>query len=513
MARGTMDSMSNVDKRPSQQLDAEAPPPSAGPRVRGRLAIMLVLVLVSLAAGTLVIRASQHTARVVVPRAPPTARAGSPVLVQEDLVTGSASSVPSANGWGAQGDRLVRASNGDLYTVYLADGSDSDHFRWVLAKERAGTTSWQTAAEGVTASEPGNPPQVLLAPSGTVYVVTISSWDSPGAGAPQIWDSASDTTRVIPGHWLTGDEMRRAGPLYPSAGIDAKGNIYVWEDVPCASFTYADGRAVKCRSANSPGTYYWAFLSAADGRWHAEQWQSDYRQAYNFLLAQSTSDLVVIGTRDIRQAPAEAPYACPGSGGYCFDQVRAAKWTDLSRPAASLTVVRTAQDAPGYGGGLRASAEDAYVDTDGRAHVLASVVDASTKGSYESHHLIIDASGAVKDVEYAGVPYPNLSRILQDRSGRFWIYSVGPDLATGHGCNAFIAGGMPGDTDGTELGKVTVIPFSGSYDCSTEERNFDASPRSGTARTNFIDGVVETNGGRDWVHYRIALPSLTGRTS
>ncbi len=507
-----MDSMSKVDNHSSQELDAEAPTPAAGPRLPRRVAITLIVVLVLLAAGSLVVGASLHPGARVAPRRQPTARARSPVLVQQDLVTGGASSVPSANGWGAQGDRLVRTSNGDLYTVYLADGSDSDHFRWVLAERRAGFTSWQTAAAGLTASEPGNPPQVLLGPSGTVYVVTISPWDSSGAGAPQIWDSASDTTRVIPGHWLTGDEMKRAGPLYPSAGIDAHGNIYVWEDVPCASFSYADGRTAKCRSANSPGTYYWAFLSAADGRWHAEQWQSDYRQAYNFLLPQSTGDLVVIGTRDILQAPSEAAHTCPGSGGYCFDQVREAEWTDPSRPTASLTVVRAARDAPGYRGGMRASAEDAYVDTDGRTHVLASVVDASTKGVYESHHLIIDAGGAVRDIKYVGVPYPNLSRILQDRSGRFWIYSVGPDVTTGHHCDVFIAGGMPGDTDGTKLGPVTVIPFSGNYDCGTEERNFDATPRSGTARTNVIDGVVETNGGRDWVHYRIALPTLPGRS-
>ena len=39
-------------------------------------------------------------------------RVSVPTLVQEDLVTSDASSVPQTNGWGAQGDRLVRAPDG-----------------------------------------------------------------------------------------------------------------------------------------------------------------------------------------------------------------------------------------------------------------------------------------------------------------------------------------------------------------------------------------------------------------
>jgi hypothetical protein len=194
------------------------------------------------------------------------------------------------------------------------------HFGWVLAKRRAGSANWKTVTIGTTAHEPGNPPEVLLGPTGTVFVITISPWDSAGAGAPQIWDSASNTTTVIPGHWLTGADMERANALYPSASIDAQGDIYVWEDVPCPSFSYADGVAPRCKSANRPGTYYWAYRTANDNRWHAEQWQSAYRQTYNFLLPESRGDFRVLGTRDILQAPAEAPHACPNGTGYCFDQ-------------------------------------------------------------------------------------------------------------------------------------------------------------------------------------------------
>jgi hypothetical protein len=461
--------------------------PAGGRLPRG--AIVATFVLAAVAAFT--IQGTVAAARVAAPR-----------LAEVDLVTGGASSVPSANGWGAQGDRLVRTPNGDLYTTYVTTGRDPEHFGWVLAKRPAGGVRWSIVASGATAHQPGNPPQVLLA-GDVVYVIAISPWDSAARGAPEMWDSTSRATSVIPGHWLTGEEMQRAGALYPSASVDAAGNLYVWEDVPCPSFTSSGGPVLHCQSTNVPGTYLWAYRSAVDGTWHSQQGQSPARQAYNFLLPQSPGELRVLGTRDILQA--EAPYACPNGTGYCFDQTLLARWTGLESVPSWITIVRAARDAPGYVGDHRASAEDAYVDTGGRTHVLVSVIDATTNDRWENHHLVIDPSGAVTDAQY-DVPYPNLSRIVQDSRGRFWIFSVGPDLDGRH-CAVFIAGGAVGDTNATRLGPTSVLRFGGSYDCSSVERNFAVSPRSGSPRANYLDGVVETNGGHDWVHYRVALPA------
>lgn len=432
------------------------------------------------------------------------AQAAAPRLLEVDLVSGNASSVPSANGWGAHGDRVVRTPGGDLYTTYVTTGRDADHFGWVLAKRRAGSLRWSTVASGATAHQPRNPPQVLLA-GGVVYVIAISPWDSAAKGAPEIWDSTSRTTTVIPGHWLTDEDMLRAGALYPSAGVDATGNLYVWEDVPCPSFTSAGGQTVHCQSTNVPGTYLWAYRSAMDGTWHSRQVQSPARQTYNFLLARSPMELRVLGTRDIAQS--EAPHTCRNGSGYCFDQTLLARWTAPDILPSSITIARAARDAPGYEGDHRASAEDAYVDSDGRTHVLVSLIDATTNGTWENHHLVIDPNGAVSDTQYQ-VPYSNTSRIVQDSRGRFWIFSVGPYL-DGHHCAAFIAGSGPGDTSATSLGPLSVLSFGGSYDCSSVERNFAVAPRSGTSRADYLDGVVETNGGRDWVHYRISLPATS----
>jgi hypothetical protein len=435
------------------------------------------------------------------------ARAQTPQLVQVDQVTTRASSVPSANAWGANADRLVRARNGDLYTTYVSTGKDSEHFRWVLAKRSAGRHRWRVVASGITAHEPGNPPSVLLGPSGTVFVVTISAWDSPGAGAPEIWSSASRRATVVRARWLTGRRMLRASSVYPAAGIDPNGDIFIWENVVCPDFRYASGRSTHCKNVDTPGTVRWAYKRAGSRRWHSAQWVSAYRYAYDFLLPWGTNGLRVIGTRDILEAPYEAPYPCPGRLHYCFDQAVQAQWTNLSRRPSSLIIGRTAARARGYSGDHRASAEDAYIDTLGRTHVLVSVDDASTKGKFESHELVIGSNGTVEDVPYYAVPYPNFSRILQDPSGRFWIYSVGPSLTRKGGCAVFIAGSAANDTDGTHFGPTTVLRLPTRFTCASETRNYDVSERTGTELAYYIDGVVATNGGSHWMHYRISLPA------
>ncbi len=154
------------------------------------------------------------------------------------------------------------------------------------------------------------------------------------------------------------------------------------------------------------------------------------------------------------------------------------------------------------------SVEDAYLDTLGRTLALLSVSDASTRGTYENHLLVIGPNGSVTDVPYVGVPYPNLSRIVEDPGGGYWIYSVGPSLGDRRRCEIFIASVVPGSA--IPLGPVTVTPLARRFNCSTETRNYDVSVRSGTARASYIDGVVATNGGADWLHYRIALPTASG---
>jgi hypothetical protein len=221
----------------------------------------------------------------------------------------------------------------------------------------------------------------------------------------------------------------------------------------------------------------------------------------------------MVGTRDILQAPYEAPYACPNGTHYCFDQAVQAQWTNLTKPPSSLIVGRAAVAARGYTRDHRVSVEDAYLDTLGRTLVLLSVSDASTRGTYENHLIVIGATGSITDVAYVGVPYPTLSRIVEDPSGRFWIYSVGPALIDEHRCDLFIAGVDPANANGAALGPATVIPLGRRFDCSTETRNYDVSVRSGTAPASYIDGVVATNGGADWAYYRIALPQTQGPRS
>lgn len=428
-----------------------------------------------------------------------------PTLTEVDQVTTKASSVPSANAWGANADRLVRTPSGDLYTTYIANGPDHEHFRWVLVERRPGHIGWTKVASGLTAHQPGNPPAVLLGPSGIVYVVTISPWNSAAAGAPVIWNSVSKRITRIPGDWSTGRDLLGATSVYPAAAIDSRGDIFVWENVVCPDFRYPSGRGIRCKNVDVPGTVYWAYRRAGSRTWHSEHWVSPYRYSYDFLLPQGGDALTVVGTRDILEAPFEAPYPCPGDerAHYCLDQTVQARWTNLKRGPSSLIIARAAGTLRGYTGDHRASAEDAYVDSLGRTHILVTVVDPGSDGQFANHELVIDPAGNVSDTLYYAVPYPNLSRIVQDPSGQFWIYSVGPSLTVQNTCDVFIASA---GADGTEFGPTTVIPFPSRFNCDSETRNYDTSARSGTTATYYIDGVVATNGGSDWVHYRIALP-------
>ena len=93
---------------------------------------------------------------------------------------------------------------------------------------------------------------------------------------------------------------------------------------------------------------------------------------------------------------------------------------------------------------------------------------------------MIESNGSVTDVPYVGVPYPNLSRIVEDPGGRYWIYSIGPSMTNRRRCELFIAPVVPGDA--TPLGSATVIPLADRFSCSSETRNYDVSLRSGTER-------------------------------
>jgi hypothetical protein len=406
--------------------------------------------------------------------------------------------VNNGNGWGSHGARITRASDGALYTTYLTANPDPNLVDWTLASRPSAGGQWHAVTGGMT--EKNNPPQVLSGPGGTVYVISLSTGTSTLKGAPEIWNSTSRLTEPIPGHWLSDSTcahgqfhcLEQSSALYIAAGIDSAGDITFMEDVPCSTVTSSDGSAPKCVSADVPGTYDWAYRRATDGQWAFHRWVTPYRQAYNFLLPRPSA-MTVVGTRDILSH--EAGVRCAS---YCFDQVRWANWPRLTSTPTPL-VVRAASGSP-----YLASAEDAYRDTRGNTHILYSLHDGSDGGTYTNRHMIVSPRGAIlKDVT-SPVPYVNLSRILQDASGRFWIYSVGPGV--NNRCTIRIAGGTRVDHDGTSFSPVTELRMR--QDCREIERNFDAAPRLGAAMTNTIDGVFAANLGKTWVHYRIKLPPL-----
>jgi hypothetical protein len=456
-----------------------------------------------------------------------------PTVTAETVTTNAAGA--DANGWGAHANRIVRDSAGNLFTTYVTPGADSQHFNWFLAEMAAGTTNWVNVpgATGIQDHVPGSPPQVVINANDEVFVIIISAFDSAAAGAPQIWDSNDGGMMTVPGTWMTGTELEDAGATYSSTYIDSDGNIWFNEDVPCPYFTNLAGftPVTFCNSANSPGTYYLTERTT-DGNWHEYQWTSDYRDGYNFFLPYPSGSIQAVGTRDILQ-DSEAPYFCDGDAngtGYCFDQTRDYFWdSGPTSPPNSTPVVMAAagSSTPLDGAPIdhRADAADGYYDTYGGTHALYTFIDSTDGGdslasppvspTYTdfNQHAVIDAGGTLHTGQVLAIPYVNDARILQDTSGRFWVYSVGPSSTDGT-CYVFIQSGTDSDTDATSLKSMTSVQLPGPIDCSGIEDNFSASPRGGTALSNTIDGAIDLANSGDasesWVHYSIALSSGGG---
>jgi hypothetical protein len=397
---------------------------------------------------------------------------GGPALEREEVVATDGATGDGGDGWGAHKLRIVRASDGTVYTTYLTPGSDYTHKNWVLARRT--DSGWQTVADGVAGREPVN---LLRGPDDEL---TVLSWPDQ---APAMWSSATDTETPVPGAWSETDWP------YSAAGISPGGDIYLLEDIcSCTGST-----------PNSPGLYGVATRLASSGQWQFSTFNSDYRYAYMFLMPQSDGSLSLTGTRGVLWS--ELGYTQPpGAFGYVFNAVR--QWSLDGDQASAPTLIREEQPT-GAGQMVIADATDVYVDTAGRTHVLYSLEGSDTGGLYKGRHAILQNGVVISDVPNP-VMYPNLSRIIQDSSGRFTIFSVCGSTVT-------IASGLPGDTDGTRLGAPVTLQLRGSYDCNQENNNYIAAPRGGTPLADYVDGAFDV--GPEWVYYRLRLPGTGAGTA
>jgi hypothetical protein len=150
---------------------------------------------------------------------------------------------------------------------------------------------------------------------------------------------------------------------------------------------------------------------------------------------------------------------------------------------------------------LHVFAQDAYRDTRGRIHVLYHVQGSSTGGALTGRHAIIQDGQVVKDVQLEDVWCPNTARLIQDTTGKFYLF-------TSCGSSLYI---WPADSiDGTQVDAAVTVDL-GQHPASSWF--WLATPRGGTPLADYVDGAYAAGQDSELVYFRIRLRSSASLSS
>ncbi len=402
------------------------------------------------------------------------------------MTANAGSTDDGGNEWGYHKNRIVRTSDGNLYTVIQAPGTDDLHKEWQLFK-RMGDNDWQKINSGVAGREPVN---LLAGPQNELYII---GW--PG-GHPMMWTStnggATFTSQDIPGTWVTNDWP------YSAASITPSGDIYLVQTV---------GGTGNCCSA--PGYFYWAYYKQSTGQWCSTKvTQYDYRDTYAFLLPTDSGQLTIVGAKTGNWANFGYTQP-PAAGGFNYVYKAVREWNTSNVDTTPLTDSMIKEVSQTSGDYINAFQNDAYRDMSGRIHTLYTYRDASTgatadsTGTYTGYQAVADQNGTlVKNVPLTGIYFPNTARMIQDTTGGYWIITAGN--------NNTLEVAQADAADGTSLNPYVTIPLGGY---NSDGVTFIAAPRNGSALQDFVDGVVPINNGAGWLYYRLRLRTASTPTA
>ena len=367
------------------------------------------------------------------------------------------------NAWGGHQTRLLRTSQG-LFTAYTVPGTDSFHREWRLVQRR--DDAWQIIAQGPSGRDPVN---LLQGPDEGIYLI---AWPE---GLPRIWTWTHSggelalTEEAVPGKW------KRTNWPYPSAGISSRGDL-------CLLASYG----------SKPGQFQWACRSADKGRWTFHVTRIDYRYCYTYVMPGADGSLSLVSTRDVKWET--LGYLKPeGAFGYAFNAI--GLWHTprlIDEPLQSL-LVREEPPSKGFLDVLCSGQVDAYMDTEGRTHILYWLGGASAQGRSENRHAIVVDGCVTRDVRLPGTMW-QYYRVVQDTTGRFYLIR-----ATERNLVVYPAT----SDDGPQLGTPTWLYLPG-YNIVYSGQAIGA-PRGGVPLADYVDGVFPSGEGEKWVYFRIRL--------
>jgi len=380
--------------------------------------------------------------------------AGTPRLDRLEMVTDQAfgdgnNYVP--NGWGVHKTRIVRTSTGDIFTVYISEGSH-DNRTWHLM-HRPPNGSWEEIKNGNAGAEPIN---IVLGPHDEIHLFT---W--PGTNAILDHLESTDlgktwTSQTLPGKWIVDQG-------YGGAAINSQGDIIVFQT-----------------GADKPGAFLWSYYTPETNQWKFNSVQIDYRCTYAFFFPGNNNDLTITCMRDLLRDEIGYP---PASGDfqYVFDESEYFYIKDINNPQPTQLVVKKVPPQSGQDYNLTYSS-DAYMDTQGRTHILYNNLYSGP------HHVIIQNGQVIKDVAIHQInqKYGNKMRITQDAAGRFYILWIDDNGSL------YVLPGAADDTDGTNMEpvvKLNISKYPGCIDDDFCQIPTFTIPRSGNPRSNYIDGT------------------------
>lgn len=473
----------------------------ARPRLLAGGAIVLLLVAIPLS-----IAAVQHKKNEIRTKAAP---ASGPTFERVEVVPFGANSSFTGNGWGPNLSRIVRMSNGDIYTTLLGNPHDSTqtHKEWRLAKRTAATGQWEVySPPGATMTDVFHVPEVIRGPNDSFYII---SWVNL---LPRIWSSTTNTETAVPGNWYVNDRVA-TGYLesdYPGTAINANGDILTSQI------------AAGCNTCSTPSLntkFNYVFKPAGSTAWTFNSVTQAIRHAYSYINLRQDQSFSSFGTADFKPVelgfpsyPDWATGACPGCS-YAFEGIMG--WLFQNATASTPTQVKIFDPEDpsrclgnNSGSPTNVLARDGYEDANGRIHILYSMHSSQNNCAYEGYHAIVQNGQIVKNVK-VGIPYENYGRIIQDTKGRYYFFSVLTHANYGNQCVMYLQSGLDGDTDGTQLSGVQIIPLNVANDCSNLQNHFIASPRHGTTLADYVDGVLATDHGYRSLYYRLRLAPVT----
>ena len=394
-----------------------------------------------------------------VPTVTPAPIVGVPTLTRLEAVTSNAYGVDGdyvPNSWGVQKNRLVRTSNGDIFTVYISAGSGANNRVWhLLRRDQQGV--WQEVANGNAGEEEIN---MLLGPHDQI---NLFAW--PGAQGILEHIVSTDYGKTfqkqqVPGQWIIDQG-------YSGSTIDPVGNMIIFQT-----------------GADKPGTFLWSYYSVKTQQWTFHTTTLDYRYTYAFFFLGTqhpgpTDDLTITAMRDVLRQELGYPQSPNGDFDYIFNAIEYFHLANISQATFQQLQVAEVQPQSDDDADITYIL-DSYVDSYGRTHIIYNDLYDGT------HHVILENGKVIKNV-IMNVASPLKVRITQDAAGHFYVITMSSD-----GKSLNIYPGTASDSDGTQLSSAVQLDISRLPGCNDYDFCHEPTftiPRAGNANSNIVDGV------------------------